>query len=358
MTTRWLYPFGHPQVSPLCQASRASFGTLGTQLYQLGLQSLPLVPGFIIPVEFFTQTEEPLGLEEQLASGFKFLRSMMKVGGQQTFPLYQMRFSENLPNLDGCRFLGCNPEIIPDLILATGNGRSSWQSYARFVESFIRTVGGVPAEYIADEKQYVMQRMGISDENFINADGWIYLIDRYQTLLIRAAALSLPHTEEEQLVLMLYAIRRAVQQGAMKPSAVILQGEVFGNIGIESGVGIAELERFSLEAGHLPAGGFKLSGFDAMKMDDVSQQEEAMPLYKRLCEENETSMQCKFPQAAERLKNEALNILKALDKDTSLVQFTLQSGKLWLNALQQDMQTASEDDVIDFFVEFAQVQTS
>lgn len=358
MTIRWLYPFGHPQVSPLCQASRNSFGFLGTQLYQLGLQSLPIVPGFIIPVEFFTQKEEPLGLEDQLISGFKFLRSMMKVGAKEPLPLYRLRFSEILSPLDGCRFLGSSPDVIPELILATGNGRSSWQSYAYFVEYFVSLVGGVPPEYLADEKQYVMQRMGISDEDYINADGWIYLIEKYQSLLIRAAALSLPTTAEEQLALMLYAIRREVQQGYIKPSAIIIQAEVFGHIGVESGVGVAELDRLALEAGHLPMGGFKLGAFDSFKMEDIPANKTMMPLYKRLCEEKQSSMECKFPQAAERLKNEALNVLKALEKDQSLIEFTLQSGRFWLNSPQPKIQSVPQEKVVDLFVDFAQAQSS
>ncbi len=355
MNKRWLYPFGHPQVSPLSHASESSFGSLGSALYQMGLSNLPLAPGFIIPIEFFTQKEEPMGLEEQISNGLKFLNSLMKVGGKDHINLYQLNYSEPEIEKESMRFVGCTTDHIPQLILATGNGRFSWAEYAQYIAHFVRLVGDVPQDFLENEKQFVMQRMGVSDPDFINADGWIYLIERYQTQLIRSAALSLPQSVEEQIALMLYAIRRNVQQGYQKPSAVILQAELLGNIGTDSGVGYLELERFALEAGHLPMGSFAKNCYQFTDKDQFTNQENTVPLYKTLVTDAaQVSLQCHYPQAAEKIRAIALPLLDALGQDHAFCSFTLQSGKLWLNRLLQQTEDLSNDKVIDLFVDMAE----
>lgn len=354
MTIRWIYPFGHAQVSPLSQAAYQSLGTLGSHLYKMSLKSTPVIPGFVVPIEFFTQKEEPLGIEEQIENGFKFIRSLMRVGAKDSISLYQLRYSDKVPQAQTWRFMGCSPSLIPALILATGNGRFSWAAYAAFVEQFVRLIGNLPQDLLNEEKEFLMKRMGISDEAYINADGWIYLIEKYQSLLIRAASLSLPYREEEQLIFILYAMRRDVQQGFIKPSAVVVQADVLGNIGTESGMGIAEFDRTALEAGHLPMGAFVQGAIDAVPETEIYEKSQARHLYKRLCEPNQQSMQCLFPQAAENLKDVALSVLDALNVDHSLMEFTLQSGKLWLNSPVEKVEQSSIAEVVDLFVELAE----
>jgi pyruvate,orthophosphate dikinase len=147
--------------------------------------------------------------------------------------------------------VGLNRETVRGLIFMTGNPRFAWDSYRRFLEQFGKSVfGHDPKAYHPILRQYLL-REGIDDEAALDFHSLRDIAEQYERTFSRRNGRRFPENVQDQLLLSTEAVLgswmnpRAEQFRKMhlvhgaRGTAVTVQAMVFGNLGVNSGAGVA-----------------------------------------------------------------------------------------------------------------------
>lgn len=244
---------------------RDLLGGKGANLCEMTNIGLPVPPGFIITTqvcnEFSSTGKLPDGLwEEVLAALADVEKDMSKKLGDAANPLLVSvrsgaKFS--MPGMmDTVLNLGLNDETFKGLIAASGNERFAYDAYRRFVMMFSDIVlsGDYPKltkhhfEHIFDE---LKAAKGAKFDTEVDAAGLSELVGRFKTYFREVTGNDFPQDPMEQLRLALIAVfkswnnERAITYRNKEKiphdlgTAVNIQTMVFGNMGEDSGTGVA-----------------------------------------------------------------------------------------------------------------------
>ena len=237
-------------------------GGKGAGLAEMTLAGLPTPPGFTITTEacndYFAAGEKlPAGLWEDVLEAVKAVEASSGKGfGDPKNPLLVSvrsgaRFS--MPGMmDTVLNLGLNQETLAGLIALSGNERFGWDAYRRFISMFGRIVMGVPAEDFDKPLEAAKQGHGsdAKDTDLTVAD-LKALVAEYKTIVRKVTGRDFPTDPNEQLDLAIKAVfaswfgRRAHDYRNSQKiahdlgTAVNIVTMVFGNMGDDSGTGVA-----------------------------------------------------------------------------------------------------------------------
>jgi pyruvate,orthophosphate dikinase len=257
---RYIYAWGDGRADGDA-SMRDLLGGKGAGLAEMANAGLPVPPGFTITteacVDYFAAGETlPDGLWEDILEAVAELeRTTGKRFGDTASPLLVSvrsgaKFS--MPGMmDTVLNLGLNPDTRDGLIKLTGNPRFGWDAYRRFIQMFGRIVldvDGTLFEPILDKAKH---ERGVAADTDLDAQALQEVADAYLDLVRAKTGRDFPVDSLEQLDLATRAVfaswygRRAHDYREFNKishdlgTAVNVVAMVFGNLGADSGTGVA-----------------------------------------------------------------------------------------------------------------------
>ncbi|HTU81447.1 MAG TPA: pyruvate, phosphate dikinase [Candidatus Acidoferrales bacterium] len=240
---------------------RDLLGGKGSGLAEMTSAGLPVPAGFTITTEaclrFYDAGRSlPDGLEEQVYESMRELerRTGKGFGSTDNPLLVSVRSGArvSMPGMmDTILNLGLNDRTVERLAALTSNERFAWDAYRRFVTMFSTIVLGIEHEVFEELIDETKASLGVASDPEIDAASWKRLTARFKTLVAERAGREFPQDVREQLMLAIAAVfdswnsKRAIDYRKFNKipdewgTAVTVMEMVFGNLGDDSGTGVA-----------------------------------------------------------------------------------------------------------------------
>jgi len=237
-------------------------GGKGAGLAEMTRAGLPTPPGFTITTaacnDYFAAGEQlPAGLwDDVLEAMHDVERQTGKGFGDPANPLLVSvrsgaKFS--MPGMmDTVLNLGLNEETLRGLVALTGNERFGWDAYRRFIQMFGRIVMDVKAERFDEPLEAAKHRHGKdARDTDLTVDDLKTLVDEFKAVVKADTGRDFPTDPLEQLDLAIKAVfaswfgkrandyRNSQKIAHDLGTAVNVVAMVFGNMGDDSGTGVA-----------------------------------------------------------------------------------------------------------------------
>ena len=235
-------------------------GGKGANLAEMTRIGLPVPPGFTITTEackvYLKEGAQPAEMQEQVTEKLAQLETQMgrELGDSDDPLLVSVRSGAkfSMPGMmDTVLNIGLNDESVVGLAKQSGNERFAWDSYRRLVQMFGRTVLGVEGEHFEHAIDEIKASKGVKNDLEIDTAGLQQLVDTFKKIVSEHAGRDFPTDTREQLDLAVRAVfdswngdraklyRRQERIPADLGTAVNVQAMVFGNLGMDSGTGVA-----------------------------------------------------------------------------------------------------------------------
>lgn len=264
---KWVYLFSQldqveKHIQPKSWDDVKSFlGGKGANLAEMTRIGVPVPPGFTVTTEACNaylahDRKFPPEMWEQEVEAMKELeKATGKRFGDPANPLFVScrsgaKFS--MPGMmDTVLNIGLNDETAKGMIELTGDPRFVYDSYRRLVQMFGAVVLGVPDEPFEEVIEALKEERGIKLDVELTAEEWQRITERFKGLIMAFAGRTFPQDPYEQLELATRAVfnswfgKRAVDYRNATGirhdlgTAVNIQTVVFGNMGTNSGTGVA-----------------------------------------------------------------------------------------------------------------------
>nr|VFJ42537.1 MAG: pyruvate phosphate dikinase [Candidatus Kentron sp. DK] len=236
-------------------------GGKGANLAEMTSINLPVPPGFTITTETCAEYNKaggklPAGLLDDVNQNMKMMEKETgkNFGSNQNPLLVSVRSGAavSMPGMmDTVLNLGLNDAALEGLIVASGNRRFALDAYRRLINMFGDVVMGVDHEHYEEEFDRIKAQYGVTLDTELNEDGLVDLIHAYKEVYKKHTGEEFPQDPFEQLekaieaVFKSWNIPRAVEYRRINEitgllgTAVNVQTMVFGNMGEDSGTGVA-----------------------------------------------------------------------------------------------------------------------
>jgi len=241
-------------------AMKNLLGGKGANLAEMSSLGLPVPPGFTITTEvcdLFYQLGRryPAGMDEQIDANIAKLEKLTgKTFGHGANPLLvsvRSGAAVSMPGMmDTVLNLGLNDETLAALIELTGNERFAWDAYRRFIQMFGDVVLDMEHHDFEHALQSVKTKRGAKNDTDLCVDGLKDVVAAYKKVYDKAGK-SFPQDARKQLQAAVDAVfgswnnPRAIKYRQLNDirgllgTAVNVQTMVFGNMGDDSGTGVA-----------------------------------------------------------------------------------------------------------------------
>ncbi|MFH1562608.1 MAG: pyruvate, phosphate dikinase [Nitrospirota bacterium] len=259
-TKKYVYFFGVGKAEGTGKMKEL-LGGKGAGLAEMTNIGIPVPPGFTITTEaciYYDQHkgEYPLGLEEEIEENLKRLEEVMgkKFGDSENPLLVSVRSGAkiSMPGMmDTVLNLGLNNHSVEGLAEKTGNPRMAYDAYRRFIQMFSNVVLGIKHHDFEFILNTVKEEEGVKLDTEISVEGLRNVIARYLSMLREVEKIHFPQDPKEQLKKAIDAVfeswdtPRAVTYRKLYNipddlgTGVNVQVMVFGNMGWDSGTGVA-----------------------------------------------------------------------------------------------------------------------
>jgi pyruvate, orthophosphate dikinase len=253
---KWVYLFSEGNTK-----MRELLGGKGAGVAEMTNAGLPVPPGFTITTEacnayYESGKQFPQGMWEQAQAALKIIEQQTgKHFGQKDDPLLVSvrsgaKFS--MPGMmDTVLNLGINDKTVEGLVELTGDQRFAYDAYRRFIQMFSKIVLDTdPQEFEQVLHQY-KERVGVKTDAEISAADLKKLVVEFKQIAERQSGQPFPTDVYEQLKKAIEAVfsswnnKRAIDYRNFNKiphnlgTAVNVQSMVFGNMGNDSGTGVA-----------------------------------------------------------------------------------------------------------------------
>ncbi len=328
---------------------KSLLGGKGANLAEMTNIGLPVPPGLTITTEacneYFRQNRElPAGLEDLLWQKLKVVEEKTrKVFGDSRNPLLVSVRSGAVISMPGMMDtilnLGLNDETVEGLAESTQNRRFALDCYRRFIQMFSDVVLGVEHFQFETALEKKKHELGIELDQDLTPEALEQLIKEYKLIVKRFVGEEFPTDPRTQLLMAIRAVfnswhnpraevyRRINKIPGDLGTAVNVQSMVFGNMGNDSGTGVAFTRN--------PSTGEKiLYGeylINAQGEDVVAGIRTPQPIQK---------LEEELPQVYEQF----VNICKLLEihyRDMQDIEFTIERGKLYMLQTRNGKRTAN-----------------
>jgi pyruvate,orthophosphate dikinase len=236
-------------------------GGKGANLAEMTSIGLPVPPGFTITTaccdQYYKQGKKlPDGLMDDVRKNIAVLeKETGKKFGDSDHPLLVSVRSGAAASMPGMMNtilnLGLNDVSVAGLAKATGNPRFAYDSYRRLVNMFGDVVVGVDHEHFEEAFSKIKKKYKATEDTDVPLEGMQQLCDAYKEVYEHHHGKPFPQDPLAQLELSIEAVfgswmqSRAVMYRQMEGitgllgTAVNVQSMVFGNMGDDSGTGVA-----------------------------------------------------------------------------------------------------------------------
>jgi pyruvate,orthophosphate dikinase len=330
------------------QTMKNLVGGKGANLGQMTKLGLPIPQGFTVSTEactFYYENNKKLSEDiiSQVESAMVELEKMTgKKFGNPTNPLLVSVRSGarvSMPGMmDTILNLGLNDEVVAGLEKITGNPKFAKDSYRRFIQMYSDVVMGLPKSKFEEIIDEMKEDRKVSSDMELTADDFQELIEKFKKFYFKNLKQEFPTDPKEQLFGAITAVfkswdnPRANYYRKMNNipyewgTAVNVQSMVYGNMGNDSGTGVAFTRNpatgenavfgeylINAQGEDVVAGIRTPSPIDKLKEDMPHVYEEFVTLSKKL----ETHF-----------------------KDMQDIEFTIEKGKLYLLQTRNGKRTA------------------
>jgi len=367
MTNKHVYTFGNKKAEGNA-GMKNLLGGKGANLAEMNLIGVPVPPGFTITTEvctlYYKEGRDKVVklIRPQVEEAVKNIEKIMgaKFGDKTNPCLLSVRSGAraSMPGMmDTVLNLGLNDTAVKGIAKKSGNERFAWDSYRRFVQMFGDVVLEMkpaskedvdPFEEIIDE---LKAEKGVSLDTQLDTKDLQELVKRFKSAVKKKTGKDFPEDPWEQLWGSIMAVfgswmnDRAIYYRKLNGipdewgTAVNVQAMVFGNMGEDSGTGVA----FTRDAGtgeDIFNGEYLINaqGEDVVAGIRTPQQitKEGSVRWAKLANVTEKERKAVYPSLEEvmpRVYSELNTIQQKLEdhyKDMQDLEFTIQDGKLWL----------------------------
>jgi pyruvate,orthophosphate dikinase len=322
-------------------------GGKGANLAEMTRMGLPVPPGFTVTTEacraFLATGSEPAGLVREISDHLTALEEAAgRRLGQPDDPLLLSvrsgaRFS--MPGMmETILDIGLTDESVLGLAKSSGSDRFAWDSYRRLVQMFGSTVMGVDSALFEDTMTRLKAARGVDDDLGLEAADLAGLVEAYKELIRQETGRYFPQSPAEQLRRAVLAVfeswngerarlyRRREHIPDDLGTAVNVQTMVFGNLGPDSGSGVAFTRdpatgQPGLYGDYLP---------NAQGEDVVAGVRNTVPL---------TELERLDPASYAQLRDH-MRALEDHYRDLCDIEFTIERGRLWMLQTRVGKRTA------------------
>jgi pyruvate,orthophosphate dikinase len=260
--TKWVYLFEEGS-----QEMRDLLGGKGAGVAEMTRAGLPVPPGFTITTEccnaYYKKDDFPDGMWDQVMDALQQVeaRTGKRFGDKDEPLLVSVRSGAkfSMPGMmDTILNLGMNDEVCEGLARLTGDERFALDAYRRFIQMFGKTAKDIGKDLGKDEKnpfeaalEAQKEKSGAATDSDLTAADLRQLVTTYREIYRSALGEDFPEDPKVQL----RGAIKAVFASWMNPraiayrkneripddlgTAVNVQTMVFGNMGIDSGTGVA-----------------------------------------------------------------------------------------------------------------------
>jgi pyruvate, orthophosphate dikinase len=323
-------------------------GGKGANLAEMTNLGLPVPPGFIITTEacraFLASGQMPAGLADEIDEHLRSLeRARGKKLGDPNDPLLVSVRSGAKFSMPGMMEtvlnVGLSDASVAGLARMAGDDRFAWDSYRRLIQMFGKTVSGVPGEAFEHALDATKQAKGTKNDLDLTAADLSGLVDRYKQLYAKHTGHDFPQEPRDQLLKAIGAVfeswnaeraviyRRQERIPADLGTAVNVVTMVFGNLGPDSGTGVA----FTRDPGSGNRGLYGDYLSNAQGEDVVAGIRNTVALEQ-------------LERIDKRSFDELIAIMAKLEghyRDLCDIEFTIERGKLWMLQTRVGKRTAA-----------------
>jgi pyruvate,orthophosphate dikinase len=323
-------------------------GGKGANLAEMTNLGLPVPPGFIITTEackaYLSTGRTPPELAAQIDHHVDDLqRKMGKKLGQADDPLLVSVRSGAKFSMPGMMEtvlnIGLNDDSVTGLVHQSGSPRFAWDAYRRLIQMFGKTVLGMAGDVFEDAIDAAKQRKGIKSDLDLDEDDLRELVGTFKAAVREHAGRDFPQDPREQMDLAIKAVfeswnapRAAVYRRQERiPSdlgtAVNVVAMVFGNLGMDSGTGVA----FTRDPASGAQGVYGDYLQNAQGEDVVAGIRNTVPL-------------SDLESIDKKSYDDLMKIMAKLEghyQDLCDIEFTIERGKLWMLQTRVGKRTAA-----------------
>ncbi|WLQ48200.1 pyruvate, phosphate dikinase [Streptomyces poriferorum] len=322
-------------------------GGKGANLAEMTNLGLPVPPGFTITTEackvYLESGDEPAALRDEVSAHLDALEARMgKKLGQADDPLLVSvrsgaKFS--MPGMmDTVLNIGLSDASVVGLVAQSGDERFAWDSYRRLIQMFGKTVLGVDGDLFEEALEAAKEAKGVTVDVDLDAADLKKLVKQFKKIVTRDAGRDFPQDPREQMDLAIKAVfdswntdraklyRRQERIPGDLGTAVNVCSMVFGNLGPDSGTGVA----FTRDpaSGHQGVYGDYLQ--NAQGEDVVAGIRNTVPL-------------AELESIDKKSYDQLMQIMETLEthyKDLCDIEFTIERGQLWMLQTRVGKRTA------------------
>jgi len=349
---KWVYLFSEIKeaeqyVGGDWEGVRGLLGGKGANLAEMVRIGLPVPPGFTVTTEacnaYQGKKAFPAGLWEQMLDALKKVEAETgkKFGSTDNPLLVSCRSGAkfSMPGMmDTVLNIGLNDETAKGMVNLTKNDRFVYDSYRRLIQMFGSVVLGIDDEAFEEPLKAAKSAKGVQADTDLTSGDLKELIETFKVVTKDRAGIAFPQDPLEQLKLATEAVfkswngkravdyRRATNIPDDLGTAVNIVTMVFGNMGNDSGTGVA-FTRNPSTGERVLYGDYLLNAQGEDVVAGIRNTEKIDTLGRDLPEANK----------------QFLEIVKKLElhyRDMQDVEFTVERGRLWMLQCRNGKRTA------------------
>ena len=327
---------------------RSLLGGKGANLAEMVRIGLPVPPGFTVTTEacnaYQVEGKFPAGLWDQMMSALKATEedSGKKFGDARNPLLVSCRSGAkfSMPGMmDTVLNIGLNDETAKGMVALTNNERFVYDSYRRLIQMFGSVVLGIDDEAYEHPLDAAKIAKGVKNDTELSAEDMKKLVETFKAVTRKEHGSDFPQNPLDQLRLATEAVfkswngkravdyRRATNIPDDLGTAVNIVTMVFGNMGNDSGTGVA-FTRNPSNGENVLYGDYLLNAQGEDVVAGIRNTEKIQTLGRDLPEANERFL-------------EIVKILEEHYRDMQDVEFTIERKKLWMLQCRNGKRTAS-----------------
>ncbi|NGN65181.1 pyruvate, phosphate dikinase [Streptomyces sp. A7024] len=323
-------------------------GGKGANLAEMTNLGLPVPPGFTITTEackvYLETGSEPTALRDEVSAHLDALEQRMgrKLGQADDPLLVSVRSGAkfSMPGMmDTVLNIGLSDVSVEGLAKQAGDERFAWDSYRRLIQMFGKTVLDVDGELFEDALEDAKRAKGATTDVDLGAPDLRELTEHFKEIVAKETGRDFPQDPREQMDLAVRAVfdswngdraklyRRQERIPHDLGTAVNICSMVFGNLGPDSGTGVA----FTRD----PASGQQGVYGDYLQN---AQGEDVVAGIRN------TVALADLEELDKKSYDELMQIMETLEnhyRDLCDIEFTIERGKLWMLQTRVGKRTAA-----------------
>ncbi|TCC65637.1 pyruvate, phosphate dikinase [Kribbella pittospori] len=323
-------------------------GGKGANLAEMTNLGLPVPPGFTISAEacraYLATGSVPPELADEIDHHVDVLQQKMgKKLGQADDPLLVSVRSGAAVSMPGMMEtvlnVGLNDDSVNGLAHHSGNPRFAWDAYRRLIQMFGKTVLGMDGDVFEDAIEAAKEAKGTRNDLDLDADDLKRLVETFKQAVHDHTGREFPQDPRTQMDLAIEAVfgswnserailyRRQERIPTDLGTAVNICSMVFGNLGMDSGTGVA----FTRDPSSGQPGVYGDYLQNAQGEDVVAGIRNTVPL-------------ADLEQIDKTSYDDLMAIMAKLEghyRDLCDIEFTVERGKLWMLQTRVGKRTAA-----------------